>query len=179
MLFSVDCAISRTSCRSPCSGESAGICLSVRLQQGADRGQHLPKFVVQFARDVPQRGFLRRNQLLCQIAALRREHLDLRKQPAVIADQVQAGEHNRQQDRGQEKIELALHAIVNFRDSPRRQLLGFVVLHQQPRNRRTQRSLPRLQRVAHLLPRRVFVVLRLIEHPLARIPELVECLEEE
>src|SRR3984893_16636410 len=38
-------------------------------QHGPDRGKNLAEFIVQFARDVAQRGFLRGNQFLRQFAA--------------------------------------------------------------------------------------------------------------
>src|SRR5215467_536693 len=66
-------------------------------QHRANGGKYLPKFVVEFARNVPQRGFLRGNQLLRQIAALLGKLGEARKDLAVAANQVQAGEQNSDQ----------------------------------------------------------------------------------
>ena len=52
-------------------------------QHRAHRGQHLAKFVVQFARDIAQRRLLCGDQLLRQIAALGGKARQLRKEPTV------------------------------------------------------------------------------------------------
>ena len=53
-------------------GEPSGACFSGAAQHGADGGQNLAEFIMQFARNVAQRGFLRGNQFLRQFAALLR-----------------------------------------------------------------------------------------------------------
>jgi hypothetical protein len=40
------------------------------LQHRAHRGQHLPEFVVQLSRDVPQRRFARRDEFLRELVPL-------------------------------------------------------------------------------------------------------------
>ena len=69
-LSSADCAISETSTRSARSGEPSGACLPARRSIEPMRRKNLPELVMQLARDVQQRGFLRCNQLLRQLAAL-------------------------------------------------------------------------------------------------------------
>jgi hypothetical protein len=110
-----------------------GICRHVLLGAAQERPncrQNLPEFVVQFARDVPQREFLRRNELLRKIAALRGKFSHLRKEPAIIANQVQAGDYDREQDDREERVKLALHAFINLRDAPSGLLLAFRVMDQ-------------------------------------------------
>ena len=63
-------------------------------QHGADRGQNLPELVVQFARNVPQGGLLRRDQFLGQLAALGGERGQLREQLPVGADRIQSGQQD-------------------------------------------------------------------------------------
>jgi len=97
------------------------------------------------------------------------------KQTAVIADQVQAGDDNREQDRRQEEIKLALHAIVNLRNARGGLLFAFGVLDQQSRNRGNERGLAGLQGVADLFARAVLVTrLGPCEHPVIGIPELIQ-----
>ena len=68
-LSNVVCAISRTSSR---SGEIGDLPAHVAgsAQHRSHGGENLPELIVQFARDIAQRGFLCRNQSLRQIAAL-------------------------------------------------------------------------------------------------------------
>ena len=58
-------------------------------EQRADGRQHLPKLVMQFARYVPQSGFLRRYQFLRQIAALLGKRRQLGKNQPIRTNQVQ------------------------------------------------------------------------------------------
>ena len=51
-------------------------------QHGADGGEDLAKFIVQFARNVAQRRFLSGNQFLRQFAAALRDLGQARKQTA-------------------------------------------------------------------------------------------------
>src|SRR6266404_4446094 len=146
---------------------------ALAAQQRPDRRQHLPKFIVQFARKMPQRGFLRRNQFLRQLAALCGERFQLRKNLFVCLNQIQTCQHNYQQRRPQKQIELPLHAIVNFPNLRRCLLFAFVILNQQPRYCRAQRRLPRLQRHLNLFPRFLFFsICCQRKHPVHRIPEL-------
>src|SRR2546423_1341502 len=109
---------------------------------------------------MPQRGFLRRNKLLRQLAALCRQHLHPFEDRPVRTDQIQTGEHDGNQRRRQKKINLPLHAIIDLLDLCRRLLLAFIIFHQQPRHRRAQRRLPRLQRQSNLLARLLVLALR-------------------
>src|ERR1700733_13898345 len=67
-------------------GRAFGQLLSSARQHGADSGKNLTKLIVQFARDVTQRGFLHGDQLLREFAALRGERRELYEQTAVPAD---------------------------------------------------------------------------------------------
>jgi hypothetical protein len=92
---------------------------------------------------VAQRGFLRGNEFLRQFAALRRKFRDVREDLAVVANQIQAGDHDRQQDGRKKEIQLALNAIINLFDAGFRLLFALVVLHQQTGNGRVERGLAR------------------------------------
>ena len=149
--------------------------ISRAAQHQADGGQYLAEFVVEFARNVAQRGFLRGNELLRQFAALRRKFGDVREDLAVVANQIQAGDHDGQQDGCEEKIQLALHAVVNLFDAGFRLLLAFVVLYQQTGNGGIERGLARLQRVANLLASGRFVsIAGQRKHAVGGIPELYQ-----
>ena len=128
---------------------------------------------------MPQRGLLRRNQFLRQLAPLFGERRHPRENCPVRTNQVQAGKHDGHQRRRQKKIQLPLHAIVNLLDLQSGLLLAFIILHQQPRNRRAQRRLPRLQRQSNLLSG--FLILPAAcqrEHALHGVPELRQLLSE-
>ena len=73
------------------------------LQHGADGGEDLAEFVVQFARDVAKGVFLNRNQLLGQLAAAFGERRHLFEHFAVVLHQVQAGGDDQDQHGGQER----------------------------------------------------------------------------
>ena len=83
--------------------------LSGAAQHRAHRRQDLAELVVQLARDVAQRRLLRGNQLLRQFAALLGELGQSGEQPAVRADQIEAGQQDREQRRGEKNVDLALH----------------------------------------------------------------------
>src|SRR5215472_17808070 len=126
-----------------------------------------------------QRGFLCGNQLLRQIAALFGKVCETRKDLAIAANEVQAGQHNSNQSRRKKQIELALHAVVNSRDAGSGLLLSFVILHKQARNRCAERLLASLERHANLIARFGFLAaLRKREHAVYSIPELRNRLRE-
>ncbi len=155
ILFSVFCAISRTSCRSACSGESAGICLSGSAQQRSNRRQHLAKLIMQFARNMPQCGFLRRNQFLRQVASLRRKAPPPAQTAAGCSGSNTSWSTQSPAKSPPGKNKPAAALARKFPQCVRGQLFRFVILHQQPRNRRTQCRLPRLQCIANLLARQL------------------------
>ena len=93
-----------------------------------------------------QRRFAGCNQLLRELAPLGRERRELREQPAIGPNQVQARERDRDQRRGQKPVDLALDLVVDVLDARRGLLLARVVFDQQPGHRRAQRRLACLQR---------------------------------
>ena len=66
-----------------------------------------------------------------EVAALRGKFGDLREEPAIVADKVETGEDNGDENGGEEEIELALHAVVDGGDAGCGALLGFVVLDEE------------------------------------------------
>src|ERR1700677_3182064 len=84
-------------------------------EQRADGGEDLAEFIVEFAGDRAQHGFLRGDQFLGEFAALLRERFDAGEELAIGADQIEAGEENRGERGGEKSIDLALHAVVNLR----------------------------------------------------------------
>src|SRR5262249_46605548 len=56
-------------------------------EHGTDGGEDLAKFIVEFARNVPESGFLRGDELLREFAALSGKLLDSREHLAVAANQ--------------------------------------------------------------------------------------------
>ena len=108
-------------------------------QHRADSRQNLPELVVQLARDISQSGFLRRNQLLREFAAVARKGSKLREEAAIRPNQVKAREQNRYQDCGQEQINLPLHLFIDLRHLGAGLLIALVVLNEQPCNGRAQR----------------------------------------
>ena len=141
----------------------------------SDRGENLAEFVVQFARDVAQRGFLRGDELLGQFAAALGDFGQAREQAAVPANQREAVQQDGEQGRGQKDINLALHAVVNLNDALSGLLFVFAVLHQQAGNGRAQCGLAFLQGNLNLLAS--FFVLSIAsesEDAVDGIPELGE-----
>src|SRR5713101_3533817 len=96
-------------------------------EQRTDRCQHLPEFIMQLARNVPQRGLLRGYQFLRQVAALLRERREPGKNLPVRANQIQACQGDGDQRGGQKNVQLPLHTVVNLCDLRRGLLLRFVV----------------------------------------------------
>src|SRR5713226_7137038 len=111
----------------------------------------------------------------CQVAALLRKSGQLREQSAVGVDQVQAGEHDDGQSRGEEYIYLALDAIVNLPGARGDLFFIFIVLDEQARDRRAERCLARLQGDSYLRARLVLLAaLCQCESSVSGIPELGE-----
>src|SRR6185312_7581135 len=70
------------------------------LEHGSNGGQDLAEFVVQFARDGAEGALLRRDELLGEVAAALGEHTalfgkvgDAVKQPPIVLDEIEAGQH--------------------------------------------------------------------------------------
>ena len=78
---------------------------------------------MQFARNMPQRRFLRRNQLLRQFAALLRKRRQLRKNPRFAESHTSSSRRIATSVAVRNKIHLPLHAIVNLIGLRRRFLL--------------------------------------------------------
>jgi hypothetical protein len=135
--------------------------------------QHLPEFVVQLAGQVMKRRFARRDELLRDVAALFRERCQLREETPVGLNQVEARHHDGGEGDGEERVDLALHLIVDALHPARRFLLAFVVLDQQPRDRGAECGLPGLERDPDLRARLGLVpVARQRKNAIGRIPEL-------
>ena len=128
-------------------------------QHGSNRREDLAELIVQFARNVTQRGFLGGDQLLRQFAAALGNLGQAREQPPVPANQGKTIQQDRQQSRGQKDIDLLLHAIVNLNDALSGLLFILAVLHQQSSHGRAQRGLPLLERQLDLLARLFFLAL--------------------
>ena len=96
-------------------------------QHRSNGGEDLSELIMQFARNVEQRRFLRGNQFLRQFAALLRQVRQALEEQPVRPNQIQAGEHNGNQRRQQKQQHLPLHAKVNLLDSLPGLLFGFVV----------------------------------------------------
>ena len=86
-----------------------------------------------------------------EVATLGGEFGDLREEAAIVANEVEAGKHDGDEDGGEENIELALDAIVDMRDAEGGALFGFVVLHEQAGDGGAEGGLAGLQGVADLL----------------------------
>src|ERR1035441_1398573 len=143
------------------------------LQHGSARRQNLPEIVVQVAGDGAEGVFLHGDQLLRQLAAPRRELRHLFKHAPVILHQVEAGEQNQHQHGGHEQVDVALHAGIHGANAGRGLLLGFVVLHQQPRHGGRDGLLARLQRQPDQGPGlSLLAALGESEDAVERVPEL-------
>src|SRR5580765_1698498 len=114
-------------------------------EENADCGEHLAKFVVQFAGDVTKRGLLSVDEFLGEFAALRGEGFQAGKNFAIGIDEVKAGEHDRDERGAEQNIELTLNTVVDFGDLVGGLLFAFVVLHQEPRDSGAERGLASLQ----------------------------------
>ena len=69
-----------------------------------------------------------------EIAALRGEFGDLGEEAAIVADEIEAGENDGDEDGGEEEIELALDAVIDGRGAGGGTLFGFVVLDEEARD---------------------------------------------
>src|SRR5206468_1740095 len=144
-------------------------------QHCAHRREDLTEVVVQLTRDMPQGGFLGGDQLLRQITSLVRKRSQLMEEQPIGADQIKAGQYDGDEYARHENIRLTLHALVNSSDLGRSSLFTFIVLYEQSRYCRTQRSQPSLQRNPDLLARLGLLATRsFFEGAPDRIPELRE-----
>ena len=91
-----------------------------------------------------------------QVAPLLGKHRQLVEDEAIGTDEIQAGENNGNQRRGQKNVRLARYSIINFRYLGGGALLALIVLHQQTRHCRRKRRQPGLQRRTNLLARFAF-----------------------
>lgn len=66
-----------------------------------------------------------------EVAALRGEFGDLGEKAAIVADEIEAGENDGDQDGCEEEIQLALDAVVDCRAAGGGALFGFVVLDEE------------------------------------------------
>jgi len=134
---------------------------------------------VQFAGNVPKSGFLRGDEFLSEVAALRRELGDLKEEAVIVANEIEAGDDDSDENGGEEGVKLALDTVVDGGDFGRRAFFGFVVLHEEAGDGGAERGLARLQRIANLLEGGGFESrLRQGEHAIHGIPELREGLIE-
>ena len=70
---------------------------------------------MKLAGNVAERGFLRGDELLREVATLFGELGEPRKDPPVSADEIQTGENDGNQRSAEKEIELALHAVGQAR----------------------------------------------------------------
>ncbi len=93
----------------------------------------------------------------------------------IVADEIEAGEDDGDEDGGEEEIELALDAVVDRGDASGGALFGFVVLDEEAGDGGAQSGLARLQSVSDLLDSGGFEArLREGEHAIYGVPELRE-----
>src|SRR5438045_9502472 len=104
-----------------------------------------------------QSRFLRRNQLLRQVAPLLGKYRKLVEDKPVRANEIKAGQNDGNQRRCEKNVRLPRDTIVNFRDLDRGALFALIILHEQTRNRSRKRRKLRLQGKAKLLACLVFV----------------------
>ena len=143
-------------------------------QHRAHRRQQLAELVVQFARQLAQRGLARGDESARQVLARVGQRGQLAEETPVRSDQQQAGGDDGPERRRQEPVGLALHPVVDRLRLPRGLFLPLVVLDQQPRHRGADRRLPRLQRQLHLRARLRFLALPgEREDAIGRVPELL------
>ena len=74
----------------------------------------------------------------------------------VGTNQIEAGEHNRDQGGAKKQVDLPSDTIINLPDPQRRLFFALVVLDKQAGNRCVQCRLPGLQRKTYLSPRFFF-----------------------
>ena len=110
---------------------------------------------------------------------MRGEFSDLGEEAAVVADEIETGENDGDEDGCEEEIELALDSVVDGRGADGGTLFGFVVLDEEARDSGAESGLARLQGVADLLGSGGFEAgLGEREHAIYGIPELHEGLIE-
>ena len=110
---------------------------------------------------------------------MRGEFGDLGEEAAIVADEIEAGEDDGDENTGEEEIELALNAIVNIRNAECGTFFGFVVLDEEAGDGGAEGGLAGLERVADLLGSGGFETgLRKREHAIDGVPELGEGLIE-
>src|SRR5262249_23461137 len=131
------------------------------------------ELVVQLAGDLLERALAGGDDLLRELAALVAKRREAREEPAVRTNQVQPGRRDDDERRGEEQIDAPLHGDVDVLYFLRRLVLGLVVLHEQPRDGRAERCLPRLERQPDLGARVLFAAVRCQrEDAVRRGPEL-------
>ena len=179
-MLRVDCAISRTSVKSPCNARIFRNLLSGAAKHDADGCKNLAKFVVEFARDVAKRGLLRVNEFLRQFAALIREKFKAGKDFAIRIDQVKAGQHDGNERGTKQNVELALNAIIDLGDLVGGLFFAFVVLHEQTRYGSAESGLTSLQSELYLVASFLFIAdAGSLKHAIDGVPKLSERLIEE
>jgi hypothetical protein len=110
---------------------------------------------------------------LSDFTAAFRQQFQLREDPAVGADQIQAGHQDRGQRRAEKPLDLPLDVGVNALDPSSRLLFLLVVLDQQPGDGCAERRLASLKRQANLRARLLFLAAACQrEHPIGCVPEL-------
>src|SRR5262249_51461636 len=110
----------------------------------AHRGEHLSELVVQLSGDLPQGGLARRDELLRELAAFRRQARKSGEQVSIRPDEIEARERDHDEGCAEKDEDLALNLCVDVLDAPGGLLLALVVLDQQPGDGRAERRLPRL-----------------------------------
>jgi hypothetical protein len=88
---------------------------------------------------------------LREVAALGREFSDLSEKAAIVADEIEAGEDDGDENGGKEEVELALNAVVDLRNAGGGALFSFVVLAEEAGDGGAEGGLARLECVADLL----------------------------
>jgi hypothetical protein len=108
-----------------------------------------------------------------------REIGDLKEEAAIVANEIEAGDDDGDENGGEEGVKLALDPVVDRGDSSGGAFFGFVVLHEEAGDGGAERCLARLQGVANLLGGGGLEArLRQGEHAIDGIPELREGLIE-
>lgn len=145
------------------------------LQHGANGGEDLAEFVMQFAGNVAEGVFLNRNQLLGQFAAALGESGHLIEHFAVVLYKVQAGGDDQNEHRSEEDIGVLFDAGVDLLRLCRGLLFVGVIFDQEPRDRSDQAFLAGLERETDL--RAGFGFLSgggERENPIEGVPKLVD-----
>src|SRR5882672_12531061 len=93
--------------------------------------ENLAEFIVEFAGDVAEGGFLSRDQFLSKFAAAFGDFGEAPEQAAVPADQGQAIQQDGEKGCGKEEVNLALYTVINLDNSLSGLFFIFCVLHQE------------------------------------------------